>query len=231
MPEGLRDGRGRQGGEKQRRQGCERHESSRPCVSQTRNTNMKLLCLPFWPCNILSGGMVTPVSCVDGTHWHKHTCAWACTIAAPTNKHSHKQWINSYVSLKYELEANYQTSFPSSHSTSSCSLLPPPWVRQRNKRSERDLHPLTCGSLLYRLLLLPPHFLDISDHNVCVLPLSLCGLNPYQNYSWIICCVMCAVLNKSPSLSASIWKRLNKEVNSAVSSRGVDSNQSFLRLN
>lgn len=123
----------------------------------------------------------------------------------------------------------------------------------------RDLRPLTCGSVLSRLLLLPPHFLDISDRNVTTFSPRVAFLfvwtepwpvvqfvGPFRNtksvvamrffhcchhYSWIICCVMCAFPNKSPRLSVSIWMRLNKEENSAVSSRGVGCKQSFLRLN
>lgn len=39
-----------------------------PVLLRPETQNMKLLCSPFWPCNTLSGGMVAPVPCVDGTH-------------------------------------------------------------------------------------------------------------------------------------------------------------------
>lgn len=132
------------------------------------------LCSPFWACNIFSGGMVTPLLCVDATHWHKHTCTWACIIAAPTNKHSHKQWLNSSVSLSWSLI--FRLLFPVARARPGALSSPLPGsdrVLEGVINSELwDLHPLTCGSFLYRLLLLPPHLLDISDHNVTAF--SLC---------------------------------------------------------
>lgn len=40
-PRGWETGGARQGGEERKRQGCGRHEGSRPCVSQTRKTQIR----------------------------------------------------------------------------------------------------------------------------------------------------------------------------------------------
>lgn len=168
MPGGLRVGvgvgGGRRGGEKRRRRGCERRESSRPCVSHTRNANTKLLCSPFWPCDILSGGMVAPVPCVDGTHWHMHTCTWACSIDQHRPNNTFPWATNKLTRLIFRLLFAVAIAGPAALS----SPLPGSGreIEGVIKSELRDLHPLTCGSVLSRLLLLPPHFLDISDHNV-----------------------------------------------------------------
>lgn len=83
------------------------------------------------------------------------------------------------MSLKYELESNYQTSLPSvAHPAALSSPLAGPdrEIEGVINSELRDLHPLTCGSLLYRLLLLPPHFLDISCHNVTTFSLRVAFL-------------------------------------------------------